>query len=451
MKSQVDSQTEVEGNGTTLDRRELIKRAGIAGMGIAAASAVGGRLAPNAFAGAAQTKNVSVLNWHTSIAGGYGDGLKALAKGFQKKNPGAHVSFQTAPFATYVAAETTECKSHSLPDVSIQQPGFQHSAIFPCLKSFKKGYEGALYNQLSGWSSAQRRLNGTYFGTPVGAQGFALYVHKGNLQKAGVNPNKAPRTWSEFIAVCDALKKVGVDPIGISGADAYTLSWFWGGLMPQDMPNDADINQFIAGKIKMTDPRISKSLQYTTETYKRGYWAAGWQDKKFSDVEADFIAGKIGMVAGLLVDIVSWKVWDEKMGVDAYVAWPFPLTPGAKVNKQLSFLLPAVVVATNASGKNQVLAKQFVNYMASQAGQTTLLNIGGAFPNRGDVSFKGTHSKQAPLISAYLKSQGSQTIAQAYFKGPVVGVEFQKLPTAIQNGTTDQLLQEMQHLQETSS
>ena len=397
---------------------------------------------------AARTKTITMLNWFTSVPGGYGAGLKAVARDFERRNRGVDVRFQAAPFDTYLASETTMCRAGNLPDLALQLPALNFSPIFPCLRSFTRKSVGSIYKQLTGWTAVQK-LNGTFFALPLGLQGFVMYAHKANFRKAGLNPNRPPRTWRQFLAACRALKRAGIDPIGISGADSNTPAWFWGGLQPQFLPRDRDIAAFIRGRIKLTDRRIARPLDYVVETYRRGYWSRNFQTKTFTDIQADFIRGRLGMVPGLIVDVVNLKVFDEsRLGRNGYVAFPFPLVPGAATKKRISFISPAVAVGISRRARNPALALRFAKYMTSRRSQQLLLTRGGSFPNRADVSFAPTKSKVASQINRFLRREGGQIIALSYLKGPAFNTLLQKLTTSITSGNTRDFLEELQRQQE---
>jgi ABC-type glycerol-3-phosphate transport system substrate-binding protein len=376
-----------------MTRDQLLRRGLAAG---ASASLAFSMLDTPVASARADAASISMLNWHTQTKGGLGDGFKAVAAAYTKATKVA-VKFDTSPAATYLAAETTRYRAHKLSDVVIELPGQNYKPIWPALQPVTKSSAGKLFTQLSGWSTAAEG-GGKYFGVPLGAQGVLLYGNKAAWVKAGLDPANPPTQWADFLNACEALKKAGIGPIGISGADSYTPWWFWGGLLPQYMPTVADLNAFEAGKIKISDPQLATPLGLVADTYQKGYWQQGFQDAKFSDVEADFIAGNVGIVPGIIVDIMSWTVWDDKMGKDAYFAFPMPHAPGSKVKGSAIFLATAAVVSVNKASKDIKDATAFAQFMGSKQAAELLLLKGGQFPNRTDVDVSSTGSKGAVQI-----------------------------------------------------
>jgi ABC-type glycerol-3-phosphate transport system substrate-binding protein len=418
-----------------MNREQLLRRGIAAGAG--ASLALGMLEAPIASA-SADADSITVLNWHTQTKGGLGDGFKAVAAAYTKASK-VGIKFDTTPSATYLAVETTRYRAKKLADVVIQLPGQNYKPIWPALMPFTKSSAGPLFNQLSGWSSTDEG-GGKYFGVPLGAQGVLLYGNKAVWKKAGLDPSKPPTTWADFLAVCEKLKSSGVGPIGISGADAYTPWWFWSGLNAQFMPTVADLKAFAAGKIKISDPQLADPLNLVAETYTKGYWQQGYQDAKFSDIEADFISGKLGIVPGIIVDIMSWTVWDAKMGKDAYFAFPMPHVPGSKVKTSAVFLSTAAVASVNKASPKIPEATAFAKFMGSRQAAELLLLKGGQFPNRTDVDVSKTGSKGAVQIAKILRTLPVNDVPQDYFKGGVYSAALQKLVSSItSNGVSGYL------------
>ncbi|MGH9808480.1 MAG: sn-glycerol-3-phosphate ABC transporter substrate-binding protein UgpB [Terriglobia bacterium] len=61
-------------------------------------------------------------------------------------------------------------------------------------------------------------LKGHMLSFPFNSSTVMFYVNKDAFKKAGLDPNKAPKTWKQFVAAADKLKKAGQDCV-------YTTGW----------------------------------------------------------------------------------------------------------------------------------------------------------------------------------------------------------------------------------
>jgi multiple sugar transport system substrate-binding protein len=63
-------------------------------------------------------------------------------------------------------------------------------------------------------------FGGHCWAVPIYGMDFVLWYRKDIFEKAGLDPNRPPRTWSELIATCEKLKQSGVVeyPIAVPGA-----------------------------------------------------------------------------------------------------------------------------------------------------------------------------------------------------------------------------------------
>ena len=430
--------------GTT--RTEFISKGMKLGLG---ATVLGGGMVESLIrspsAHGAQTGTISIMNWVADSSSG--KFLRALASEFVSTHPGTHIRLVTVPFATYLAAQTTRCRAKTLPDVTIQSTGTAHAPIFPCLVKVTKKSAGKRFTTLNGWVAA---ANGaSYFGVPWGAQGGVMYGHTNSWRKAGLDPTKPPATWTEFLAACESLKKAGTAPLGISGLDSFIPWWCWIGMMPQLLPTAAGIQAFRAGTIKINDPAVSLPLKYLADTYDAGYWQPNFQEQRYTDVQAAFVQGNIGIVPGLFAGAVSWNVWDTAgMGPRDYFVFPYPRLPEAKVPKTAVFSAPSNILSISKNSKKKALAQEFIDFMTSQRGQQISLVTSGVFPNRTDVQVSSAGSRGATALGKILAAgYPINDVAGSYFKPAVKSTLFQKTTSAIVSHQLPPLLDQLTELQ----
>lgn len=169
----------------------------------------------------------------------------------------------------------------------------------------------------------------------------------------------------------------------MSGVDGNLLWWGWISFSPQFFPTSADVLKVRSGEVKLTDDRFVQMLTPIASTFKAGFWNADYASKKFADVESMFAAGKVGIVPGLITSAMNWKVWDDKMGPDAYGVFTAPLVPGGV--KQGQFFNPVLLYGLGKDAKDPETSRSWTSFLVSKEGQELLLKNSGAFPNRSDV------------------------------------------------------------------
>ena len=363
-----------------------------------------------------------------------------------KTHPNVRIQWVAQPNATYNATLTTECRSHSLPDVVVMLTGgagVSLSPYFGCFKTLTPASVGSIYSTLKGWSGTARGLTTSqYFGVPLGSQGLLWYFNKTAFSKAGLDPSKPPVTWSQFLADAAKLKAAGITPIGVSGADSVEHWWAWNTLFANDFHQLGDNLKFYTGSLSLSDPRVKTELDAFVQT--KAFWATDYQSLKWTDVESQFIAGKVGMVSGLLGDAMNWSEWDSKIGKTGYGVFVGPLLPSQQ-SRAVAYS-PEVGLCVSNNSKQATLALDFIRFVTSRAGQSLMLKDGGLFPNRTDVDVSDvTESVGATRIAKLLKKFPTAPFAALH--PPALGMSILgTLTPSIADGNTAGYLSTLQSL-----
>ena len=175
-------------------------------------------------AGAAQAQ--TEIQWWHSMGGALGDKVNELADKFNKSQnqykvvpsfKGSYPESMTAAIAAYRAGNAP----HILQvfEVGTATMMSAKGAIVPVYKLMKDADEPfdpkAYLGPVSGYYTDPK---GNMLSFPFNSSTAIFYWNKDAFKKAGLDPNKPPRTWKEFIAAADKLKASGQ-------ACAYTTSW----------------------------------------------------------------------------------------------------------------------------------------------------------------------------------------------------------------------------------
>ena len=151
-----------------------------------------------------------------------------LVADFKAKNPGIKVTVNTTAHEQFKTLLPSWLTSNRAPDVATWFAGYRMQSfaekgllepltddIFPggsFEKEFPKSFKGAA------------SYNGSVYFLPQAWYWWALYYNKAVFAKYGL---KTPKTWNEFLQICQTLKANGVAPISIGTKETWTAGgWF---------------------------------------------------------------------------------------------------------------------------------------------------------------------------------------------------------------------------------
>ena len=181
-------------------------------------------LALGAFAGAAQAQT-EIHFWH-SMGGALGDKVNELASNFNKTQSdykvvtsykGQYPESMTAAIAAFRAGNAP----HILQvfEVGTATMMSAKGAIVPVAKVMKDAdepFDPKVYMPtVAGYYTDSK---GNMLSFPFNSSTVVYYINKDAFKKAGLDPNKPPKTWKEFRAAADKLKAAGQQCV-------YTTGW----------------------------------------------------------------------------------------------------------------------------------------------------------------------------------------------------------------------------------
>ncbi len=117
-----------------------------------------------------------------------------------------------------------------------------------------------------------------------------VYYNKTIFQNQGIS---APKTWSDFLALCDKLLASGIQPIAMPGAAVWDNSWAAFALMA-DFATDA-LLKIYHGQGTWLDPSIVKAFDYTRLLAEKGYYGNDYAGMNQQNAQLLFTSGKAAM------------------------------------------------------------------------------------------------------------------------------------------------------------
>ncbi|GAB4479745.1 MAG: sn-glycerol-3-phosphate ABC transporter substrate-binding protein UgpB [Burkholderiaceae bacterium] len=272
-----------------------------------AAAALTAALAAVAPPAAAQTE----IHWWHSMGGALGEALNELATKFNNSQKdykvvatykGSYPESMTAAIAAFRAGQAP----HILQvfEVGTATMMAAKGAIKPVYQLMKEQGEPfdpkAYLPVVTGYYSDQQ---GNMLSFPFNSSTVMFYINKDAFKKAGLDPNKPPRTWKEVLAAADKLKAAGQDCV-------YTTSWpSWKHIENfsawHNLPIGTKENGFggLDTQFAFNSPAHVKHIAMLADMAKKGQFTYAGRtnqgDAKFSSGECAMFTGSTGAQAGI--------------------------------------------------------------------------------------------------------------------------------------------------------
>jgi len=251
------------------------------------------------------------------------DAYEKLLKTFKAQNPNIEV-VQTAHKSTeYNTVLSAALSGGSGPDV------FQ-SRAYGGLETFaQSGYMEPLDNlvpELKNFSAGSRRgatsiADGKIYGVPFASQTNLVYYNVNIYNKLGL---KVPKSWDEFKANCEAIKKAGITPIGNGGKDAWILEVTMGTVCPNFYGANNFFDKVMKGETTFMDPAFVSAIDRMNEL--KPYMPNMFMGVSYDDGRAMFFNEQAAHWLGGSYEAGFWTSQNPSLKYDIFA--PPPLKAG---------------------------------------------------------------------------------------------------------------------------
>ena len=375
--------------------------------------------------------------------GTYAQAFQQAAQGFEKSHPDVKVSIETLDDTTSRGPNITVMSSSDAPDIGFLQ---RSTGVYSALVKnndlvnldplWQQSKLASLYgDQTSNYFTT----NGHHYAVLLDGQYInPIFYNKQLFAQAHVNApaNHQFASMDQWYALTGALRKAGIQPLGVGGASPYDLGHDVDALFPTAVSTEqfksylADWQPGTPETVKYTDPGFAQVLQTLMNWKQRGVFEDGFQAFQVQQVQGEFAAGKVAMIQG---GVYSPAVL-QQAGVDPNnLGWFMspPILPGATTPFDV-YAGDSFVIPTHA--QHQQLAKEFITYFL----QPNVVNQWAA--QCGTVS-----PYTGPLSSSILKQYPPlvQEMLLSLRRFGVVGIWDSEVPGQIGQKTEIPLVQAM--------
>lgn len=217
-----------------------------------------------------------------------------------------------------------------------------------------------------------RKKIGTVKVLPLTFQGFGWYYNKELFIKAGLDPEKPPENWNDFLNACEALRKKGINPIAIGNNRPMTTEFLRRSLISAFF-SENEIRTFYNQGQGFTTNRFHKIMEMIIEIRDKDYFDESGIYKPYFNYASDsFSKGNSAIILGLISDISHWKTFTDSLGSGNVGYFPNIIHPLMK-RPGIQLLQPAgVLVGINHASKNKEAAYKYLEHLFSRKIQKIL-------------------------------------------------------------------------------
>ncbi|RED75796.1 ABC transporter substrate-binding protein [Cohnella phaseoli] len=262
----------------------------------------------------------------------------------------------------------------------------------PSVGSDGKSVKDSLIPSLIEWVktlSTEAGLEEGYYAIPQQPYAVLFFYNKALFEKAGITA--VPTSWEEFLAACEALKQIGVDPITFD--DAYR-DLFIGGYLGSAMGSDWT-DSLVKDKTgeMWKDPIVKQFASDMQQLQEKGYLSKKIAGNKYPAGQQDLALGKAGMYLNgtwLPNEVAATAGPDFRWG-----SFQFPTVSNGNGEGGLQGLtFGAQGLLMNKNSKNVPAAFELVKYLVGKKAQQGMADQALAIPATLDTEWP------APLAEA---------------------------------------------------
>ncbi|MBM3473463.1 MAG: extracellular solute-binding protein [Armatimonadetes bacterium] len=328
---------------------------------------------------------LTVWDWHAADPSkGVGLWLTNIDREFERANPKVkinHVAQSHTEYYEIFKAAAAAASPERGPDVVMLHQGSRILDNTPSLTPLTDYVTPDFRKKIVGWEVTCEGYdpNGTPWAVPIAVQGLVWYYNRTLLKQAGLDPNKPPTTWKDFLAACDAMKGVGKAGIAVGEKEGFWSDWFINSAYFQTMTPQDKVD-LVAGKMKWTDPKIVAILERLKELSDRGCFQKGAMSTPlFPDAGEAFMRGEAAFFLGLISDVAHWKEFGEMMGPENLGIMTCPVFQEGPNSTKFP-TGGAFAYAVTKWSPHPKEAFDYIAFVANDEHATTFLTDVGSFP-----------------------------------------------------------------------
>lgn len=322
--------------------------------------------------------------------------MDELAAAYRKAVPAVRVTASYAPTDQVQTSLRTQLGAGNAPDLHVVYPG--NGSAMSMSQIAGAGLLADLSQQA--WTGTipvgfkpAFQLDGKTYLYSAGSSVIGAVYNKKVFEQAGIDA--PPATWTEFLGVCEKLKKAGVTPIALGAQTPWVTQLITYALVPSTVyaKDPSFDDKQLAGQAGFAGSGWQQAMEMYLELQKRGYFNDKPNGTTFEQQTSMVATGKAAMaiqVSAVLPDFRKAASSPDDLSM-------FPV-PGADDPAQV--WIPAGVVVglgASAKGRNVEQAKAFIDFLGRQENVNAWAKAIAAIPLTQDAN-----SAIDPAVESFL-------------------------------------------------
>ncbi len=297
---------------------------------------------------------LKMISWRVSDT----ETMNALLSRYSQINPNVTIEFsgiKTMDYNTLVKSRSTTTKSPDLLFVKSYNSGmelFEEGYILDIssIKDIDKNFSAL---GIEAWSDK----NGKKFAVPLTAVSHSVYYNKDIFERYGIY--EFPKTWEEFLLVCEVLKSNGITPLANSIGDKWHLNEvLFMGLLPNFIGGSEGRIAYEEGDRNFNDENMIQALTALKDLHP--YLPDDYRSMITIDSMEMFQSGNAAMIIDGSWSILDFKPVLFELGID--------LIPAPKNKQTYMVFHPDQGIAISSKTKYPKEALKFLEWASSEKG-----------------------------------------------------------------------------------
>ncbi|WP_462411007.1 ABC transporter substrate-binding protein [Neobacillus sp. Marseille-QA0830] len=298
-----------------------------------------------------ETVTLTIGSWRTEDTANY----EKVIAAFNKHYPNIKVEFKPSKNTEYNTILNTALQSGEGPDIIHLRP------YAPGIALADAGYLEPL-DDVKGLDvfpdaalQASKGSDGKQYGVPVNMSTTQMFYNKKTFKELNL---KEPKTWDEFIALNETIKKKGIIPIALGTKEGWLLSAAHGIIGPAFYGGNDFVDKMTKGQTQFTSDEFVNSIKAMDQLKK--YFPANYEGLGMDDIRTLFATGQAAMfpMGSWEIEVVRGLNPDIEIG---YFPMPSAIGKEATITAWVdgSFAL-------NAKSKHKEEAKKFMEFLTTK-------------------------------------------------------------------------------------
>jgi multiple sugar transport system substrate-binding protein len=215
-------------------------------------------------------------------------------------------------------------------------------------------------------------VGGKQYGVPYAYYQWGIYYRKDLFAKYGLGE---PRTWADFMNICDTLKQNKIIPVTIGTKYLWTAAGWFDFLNLR--ANGMDFHmELMDGKASYEDPRLDRIFEIWGEMANKGYFLENHATFSWQEAQAPMINGEAAMY--LIGNFIVPNLKDAGI-VDKVGYFQFPVI---NANVRTFEEAPTDTIHIPTGAKNKADARRFLAFVTrADISNQVATSIGNLPPN----------------------------------------------------------------------